>query len=340
MRELTVAAAVAEALADFAVSRGARREALLARAGIGEEHLANPEGRVPFSAYVRLMKAGQHLCDDPALALHYGECVDATDVSIACLMGTTASSVADAFAQLNRYSRLAVEVEGVGDSGRFALERVGAGLWFVDRRANASDVLEITESTFARIACSSRRVAGTMSLFKELHVTHGAPAYADEYARIFAIPVRFGMTRNALLLDEALMSSFKPPRQSPYLSALLREKAEHLLAELDASRSTRGQVEQVLLSAMPTGNASVSAVASKLAVSRHTLFRKLREEGVTFESVLSELRRRMATHYLGEKQLSVSQTASLLGYSDPAAFSRAFKRWTGSSPRGLVNRGQ
>jgi AraC-like DNA-binding protein len=53
---------------------------------------------------------------------------------------------------------------------------------------------------------------------------------------------------------------------------------------------------------------------------------------VTFEKVLDELRHNMAVHYLSGKKASVNETAYLVGFSDPAAFSRAFKRWTGSSP--------
>ena len=68
-------------------------------------------------------------------------------------------------------------------------------------------------------------------------------------------------------------------------------------------------------------------------MSRATLFRRLRAEGTSFERVLDEVRRRLALAYVVEKKLRVNEAAYLLGFSDPAAFSRAFKRWTGKSPR-------
>jgi AraC-like DNA-binding protein len=83
------------------------------------------------------------------------------------------------------------------------------------------------------------------------------------------------------------------------------------------------------------GEASMDAVADKMALSRQTLFRRLKAEGTTFEKVLDELRHRLALHYLGGKKVSVNETAYLVGFSDPAAFSRAFKRWTGTSPRAM-----
>ena len=72
-------------------------------------------------------------------------------------------------------------------------------------------------------------------------------------------------------------------------------------------------------------------------MSRQTLYRQLRAEGTSFERVLDDLRCRMALDYLGAKRVSVNETAYLVGFSDPAAFSRAFKRWTGISPRDARN---
>jgi AraC-like DNA-binding protein len=67
-------------------------------------------------------------------------------------------------------------------------------------------------------------------------------------------------------------------------------------------------------------------------MSRQTLFRKLKAEGTTYEKILDDLRHQIALHYLSGKKVSVNETAYLVGFSEAAAFSRAFKRWTGKSP--------
>jgi AraC-like DNA-binding protein len=72
--------------------------------------------------------------------------------------------------------------------------------------------------------------------------------------------------------------------------------------------------------------------ASFLGVSTRTLQRRLREEGTTFAELLEEFRRKMSLHLLRDKSLAVYEVAFLLGYSDPSAFYRAFRRWCGSSP--------
>ena len=106
---------------------------------------------------------------------------------------------------------------------------------------------------------------------------------------------------------------------------------------LESSESVRARVEGLLLPILHTGGASVDAIAGQLGLSRQTLFRKLKAEGVTFEKVLDELRHELALHYLCGKKTSVNETAYLVGFSEPAAFSRAFKRWTGFSPRAMRN---
>lgn len=335
--DLTVAASAVRALLELAVSKGASRQALIERSRIDPTDLEHRDTRVPFSVYVALMRTGQELCHDPALALHFGEAIDVSEISLGCTVGGV-ETIAEVFAQVNRYARLAVEVDGVGNGERFQLRRTGGQFWVVDARRNPNDFLELTESTFARMVCSTRRGLGDTQILKELHVTHAAPAYRAEYDRIFRVPVTFGSDTNGLRIDEALLLNYRMPPSSQYVTAVLKEHAETLLAKLDSSQSTRGRVESALTSLLQSGDVGMQAISVKLGLSRQTLFRKLRTEGVTFEQVLDELRHKLALHYLSGNK-PVRQTASLVGYSDPAAFSRAFKRWTGSSPRGRL-RGQ
>ena len=116
------------------------------------------------------------------------------------------------------------------------------------------------------------------------------------------------------------------------LGALLG-RAARFLGDLAKERdSFRREVERRIEAALEDGDISVERVARDLGCSRHTLHRRLKAEGVSFATVLEEFRRRRAIRLLGER-MSVKEVAYRLGYSDPAAFSRAFKRWTGTSPR-------
>ncbi|MBO0736668.1 MAG: helix-turn-helix transcriptional regulator [Alphaproteobacteria bacterium] len=88
-----------------------------------------------------------------------------------------------------------------------------------------------------------------------------------------------------------------------------------------------------LVDLLPSGEARAAAVAQRLGMSRRSFVRQLAKEGVTFGEILEQLRQRLAGRYLSDARMSLQQIAWLLGYSELGAFSSAFKRWTGRSPR-------
>ncbi|WP_296450905.1 AraC family transcriptional regulator [Phenylobacterium sp.] len=329
--QLTIEAGIARGLLKFAVARGASPAALAGRAGLDPADLDDPDRRVPFERYVVLMRAAKALTGDPALALHYAEHVDFSEISVVGLLTLASETMLEAFAQMNRYGRLAVEVEGVGAGDRFEVTRERDGLWVTDRRQNPNAFPELTETTFGRMAWGPRQFGKTPFVL-EAQVTHDDPGYGAEYARIFGAPVTFGAARNALRIDPA-WSSHRVAAMPRYVFGVLSERADGLLKTLEAAKSTRGRVESLLMPRLHTGEACMDAVARRMGVSRQTLFRRLKAEGVTFEGLLDDLRRRLSEHYLSGRKVSVNETAYLVGFSDPAAFSRAFKRWTGLSPR-------
>jgi AraC-like DNA-binding protein len=334
--ESTVAAGFVRALIDLAVSKGADRDELARRAGLDPADLEDPDGRISLAAYAALMRAAKEATGDPALALHFGAAFDITQLSIVGLMGQACETVADAFALLGRFTRLAVDVEleEAANGQRLVLTRSGGEVWLVDMRRNPNDFPELTESSFARMISSARRVAGR-SFVKAVHVTHKAPAHAGEYERVFGVPVTFESARNALLMTGDSWLQLKSPLPSRYVFDILKERAEALLEDLESAKTMRGRVERLLMPILHTGEANMNMIAARLGLTRPTLFRRLKAEGTNFEEVLDSLRHRLALDYLSARRLSVNETAYLVGFSDPAAFSRAFKRWTGSSPRSV-----
>ena len=328
MAEFTVSVGFARGLLDFAVAAGASRHGLLRAAGIEAEALDDLDARLLFDGYVRLMRAAKRLTGDAALALHYGERVDIAEVSIIGLIGLASETMLDAFNQLNRYVPLVVETPG--EWPRFQIRPERGGLWMVDTRLTPNEFPELTESAFAQLVCGPRRIDPAPFL-KAVHVTHADPGYATEYERVFQAPVTFSSDRNAMQFDPA-WPGHAVKRLPSYAFGVLCERADALLHDLERSKSVRGEVEQALMLTLHKGDAGMGAVAHRIGMSRATLGRRLKAEGVTFEAVLDQLRRRLATAYLDEGRVSVCEVAYLVGFSEPAAFSRAFKRWTGSAP--------
>jgi AraC-like DNA-binding protein len=329
----TVSAGFARALFDFAVTRGADPAVLARAAGLEPAVLEDADRRLPFARYSALMAAAKELTGDPALALEFGAASDFRHFSVVGLLSHSSDSMTQALQQLNRYGRLVVEVEGVGDGPRFDLTRRGGALWLVDRRLNPNAFPELTESTWSRFICSARRDLSAATFALSVRVTHPAPAHRGAYERLWQVPVTFDSDWNAIEVDPGWNDVPMAAPHNRYAFGVLTMRADALLAQLKTSQTIRGQVEALLMPRMHTGEAQADAVATALAMSRQTLYRRLKEEGATFEQVLDDLRRTMALDYLGARKVSVNETAYLVGFSDPAAFSRAFKRWTGASPR-------
>jgi AraC-like DNA-binding protein len=330
MTKLTMAAGIARGLANFVTSQGVNTEALGHASGLDLFTLDDPEARIPFERFKALLRAGQTLSGDPALALHFAELVDLSEMSIVGLLTHACETMMDAFVQIQRYNRLVHDRPGA--EKRWQIGPAAEGLlWITDRRDDPNSFPEATELAFGWMLCGPRLFDQT-PFCRAVHVTHKAPTYWPEYERIFRAPVTFESDRNALLIDATWPTHKVAPRRR-YAFGVLSAHADELLHSLDAVSSTRGQVERMLLEVLHTGAANMAYTAAKLGVSRQTLLRRLRQEGVTFEMVLDDLRHRMSLDYLSGRRASVNETAYLVGFSDPAAFSRAFKRWTGSSPR-------
>ena len=319
MDDRTVGAIAARALMDFALSKGCSLAVLTARSGIEVNELRDGENRIPFARYVALMRAGKELCNDPAFALHFGESAEGAEATFACMMGIFSPTIAESLAHDDDLS-----------NGSLRMTRNGDEVWFADTRND--DFPEGAESSYARTVCAARLLFPGAELVKAVHFTHAEPPYRAEYDRIFRMPIVFGSDSNVMVTDAAWLDQ---RLQAPSLQVfeIVKARADRLRQRVESANSTRGRVEALLTNCLHTADVSIDAVAGKLGMGRHTLFRKLRAESVTFKQVLNELRQKLATQYLSERKLAVNETAYLLGFSDPAAFSRAYKRWTGHSPR-------
>lgn len=333
---LTVSAGLSQSLARFAVQCGAPRAALLEAAGIAETDLADPDGRVAFARHVALMRAAKQLCADPALALRFGAGDEMEQYSVVGLLGWASTTMLEALEQLNRYGQLVVEVD-LRQPGRFRLDPREDGAWLVDTRARPELFPELTESTFARMTAGSRRHFGRQSA-RLVRVTHPRPEYAALCEEVFGAPVEYGAPRNELLLDPTWMT-LPVAREPRYAFGILARHADALLAQLNQEQTVRGRIEAALIPVLHKGAPGIAATAREMGMSRATLYRRLRDEGVTFAGLVEGLRRRLALDYLEAGKTSVNEVAYLTGYSDPAAFSRAVKRWTGRSPKALRGRG-
>ncbi|MGR3813811.1 MAG: AraC family transcriptional regulator ligand-binding domain-containing protein [Cognatishimia activa] len=338
MTEQTMAAGFASSFADYACKKGAKRDALLAASGLTEDDLSDQDNRIPEAAYRTMIGAAIAQTGDTSLLLRHTLESRLETISVVGQIVHTSASFRHSIEQLNRYLHLMASGKLPSGTNRFEVLHQDGGLWIVDHLPVSPEAYMATEASFARFISEFRRSFPNATFEIGLEVTYPPPPHVDQYPELFRIPVEFNASRNALQIDpiwDSPETEFEPG--NTYAFGIFTRHADELLAKLRTDTSIRAQVEAQILPRMHEGAISMDKVASDIAMSRRTLHRRLKEEGVTFAEIHDDLRQRLALEYLEGQKVTVNETAYLLGFSEASSFVRAFKRWTGMSPTAYLN---
>jgi AraC-like DNA-binding protein len=173
--------------------------------------------------------------------------------------------------------------------------------------------------------------AGQAATPVKVRLTHPGREHADAYRKALHCPVEFEAQVVALVFDAGLAA--QPAHTgNPELAAEADRIAARYLDGL-APDKVATRVRALLLKAMPSGEVDQDGIARALNQSPSTLQRRLRREGTSYQSLLDSTRQELALRYLREGEHSLADVAFLLGFADQSNFTRAFRRWTGRTPR-------
>jgi AraC-like DNA-binding protein len=156
------------------------------------------------------------------------------------------------------------------------------------------------------------------------------PGYAALYKQLVPCPVEFDATHNLVSYDRHALDTALVNSNAAVLEFCER-RCELILADLQSAADVSSRVRNELLAGLPPFP-DAERTARALHMSSRALRRRLRAEGTSFRALVQQVRRQLAYRYLQQRELTVDEVARLLGYSESAAFSRAFKAWTGQNP--------
>lgn len=319
----------------LAAARGAGipPERLLALAGASPELAARvgTDEHVTLGEYLALWEAAAGASGRPDLALAAAT-AQSTDsfgaIGFACM---TSPNVGGAFARLARYygvlstaSRWSV----VGDAEAAARLHL---VFELDAPA-AAGVRCAVEFALAQVVHFARLFAARPVQVAEVHLPHRAAGDDAAQRALFRCPVLWEQPRAELVLER---ETFAVPfaKADPHLLAYFEKQADALAAQHATEEELSARVRRLVIEALPSGPPSLEGVARRLAVSERSLRRRLTDEGTSFQTLLEGTRSELAQRYLRDPRLTVSEIAFLVGFSELSPFQRAFKRWTGMSPR-------
>jgi AraC-like DNA-binding protein len=308
--------------------KGIDAESALFAARLSRRQLSRDNIGVSVASQYRFLELAAVEANDQLLGLHVAAEMDLRSIGILFYLTGSAQTVSEALENLAHYSRTTNEALSV-DISRHKDEVVLAIHQVQEFDQQHRQFFELTVLWLVRTLHKQ-----TNHRFHPVRVTftHARNAGLREIHRLLSCPVDFAQTADTVVLPQRIMDLPIVSEDSNLLQ-ILTVHAGDLLAERQSVSGLQSTVINQLVELLPSGEARTAAVAQRLGMSRRSFVRHLAQEGVTFGEILEQLRQRLAARYLADDRMSLQQIAWLLGYSEPGAFSHAFKRWTGSSPR-------
>jgi AraC-like DNA-binding protein len=285
----------------------------------------DPDERIPIATCHALLETVIETTGEVDLGLKAGCRMSRGDAGAVDYAMSSAATLADAIRMAARYATL------FNDALEIRLETHG------DRaaiRMHSQVVLPKVAADFMLSAFYHSHLVPELEQAPELEcwVMHAAPADASEYERTFApAKVCFAKPWYGFVFDQSRLQAPLHGADAK-LHSVVRKYADALLAGLPKAQSLTEKVRTLIARELPQVQPSAECIARQLRMSSRTLSRRLEDEGTSFRALVDDLRRGLALQYLANPRLAVAEVAFLLGFSEVAAFHRAFRRWTGKTP--------
>ena len=306
---------------------GADPAAVFARAGIELAILRDPENRLSFLQIGRLLQACVEATGREHFGLLIGQQFTLPSLGVLGELMRNCATLRDAL----RMAALHLEIH---DRGAVSLavdvDERQAALGYTLLAGDIPAAGQILDGAIAMQHLLLRELAGRSWKPLRIQLSHGRPAKAAPYTGFFGTRVEFDAPYSGIVFDSHWLDhpiAGADPQAYAAIVATIEAAASRDSAPLTA------QVRRALLAMTFTGTASMANVARLFDLSPRTLRRRLVEEGSRERDIGAGVRRELSLHLLRNTDLPVSEVAAMLCYSDLTVFSRAFRGWTGESPR-------
>ncbi len=288
---------------------------------------AKIDDRLSLGILEELLRGAIELTGNPDIGLHAAEAASMGDYDILEYAATSCATAREAIDVVNRYIPL------ISDVADFYQEEKGGKVyaWLRTRVPLSRASADFQSAAFFRIV--SLWLGSDLPSDIEIWFDYPAPSDLSAYRKAYGenVFIRFEAPGDAFVFDASLMD-MKLRSADPKLHSVLRRHADQLLSELPGSDTVSDRVRRLVTKQLAGRDLNVDRIAEQLHISRRTLHRRLREEGTTFKKLADEVRRELARRYLEKGGLSMGEISFLLGFSEVAAFYRAFNRWEKRTP--------
>lgn len=326
-KDYTLRSAALEGFVPLMHELGIDGTALLAKADIIPDVLTSPDSTISYAAFLDVLAAAREASGLQHIGLLLAERQSMSVLGPLGFAIAQAPDVREAISELNRF----IHLHSPGIAVRLVTEG-GIAMWRVEvLLAGRLGVRQQEDLAVSFGIGILRSLLGREWSPELVTLQRRAPMNTAPYRKAFRCPVEFEVEHNQAVFDCRVLDT--PIAQSnSQLHAILNNHLRGLDASGKLDYAT--EVQQIILHAMKGGECTLPRVAQMLGTSQRTLQRRLALEGRSFRNELESVRSRVAVRYLEETAITLTSLSMTLGYSDLAAFSNAFRRITGISPRG------
>lgn len=322
-----VLSAAATGLTDFITQTGADVDHIFYKSGINTQLLESPTLSLQLPTYCKVLEYAsmQSGCDN--FGLLYGQQFQPKSLGLIGYIALCSPTLEYALKNMVNHFHLhqkdtLTRLVELTDCWRLDYQIQHGAI--LSRRQDA----ELTLGMFMNII---RSVLGSHYSPREIHFEHTRPLFCQEHSKVFNSPVFFDQPYNSILISKA-DTHIQMPSSDPMLLTVMQNTL-HLLNTTSAKQDLIDQVRSSIQLALTQGEPCLDYISHDLNLSSTCLTRRLKNMGTTFSSLVDLVRSELAEHYMKQGHISISEMALLLGYSEVSAFSRAFKRWFGITPR-------
>jgi AraC-like DNA-binding protein len=306
----------------------AEQPAFLRALSIAPDTLWLPDARLPYASICAVWSRLTDGHADPAFGLHFVARQDLATLGVVGYLAMASASGLDAITRVVRYQRLhkselALVVDELTGQVR-VLDRPPPGIQRWPRH--------LAEAILGAVVSFLRRWSSATITPKEVTFQHEASADAVRAVRrAFGCPARFGAPSNQLTLR---LDDLQAPLKTgdAQLASYLALLAERMLDELPHRDAWVSAAQRAVAELLPSGDVALLRVARRLALGPRTLQRRLRGAGLSFLTLVEEVRRDAAQRLLRDPTLNANEVAYLLGFSDTSSLRRARRRWSRQAP--------
>lgn len=330
MEITTVPIHYVKALLPPAEKHGLDSELVLKQVGIDSALLQVERARIPSASYRRLAEYLAFELQDENCGMLAQRSKVGT-FAMMCNACITCPTLGEFLQRCTEFNAL------VNDSVALELHRDGEfARYSITPQQGATDEDEVIIMVMLAIThrLSNWAISQTIAL-DSVGITRQRPSYAHEYNFLFMAPVHFEQEENCLRFAARYLDL--PVLQTEQeLSQFLSGPSLHLMTSPNADRSLVSRVRTMIKGDVGDHFPEFNSVAKTLNLTTATLRRRLRAEGSSYQQLKDDIRRDTAIYHLGRGKISMDRVAESVGFSEPTSFFRAFKRWTGVTPRAYM----